>query len=68
MISVVVIWISLSFILALFAVIALVFEDILIQNLTNSVVIFSSLILGTLTTLGFYYTRYTEWNESENPS
>jgi len=65
-ISVVVFWISLSYILALFAIIALAFELIVYANLTNPIVIFSCLILGTIATIGFYYVRSVKWNEPEN--
>jgi len=66
MTAVVVIWIALSFILASFAVVAIIFEEILIQNLTNILVIISSLILGTMATICFYYTQSIEWTEADN--
>jgi hypothetical protein len=68
MTAVVVIWIALSFILASFAVVAIIFEEIFIQNLTNILVIISALILETMATIGFYYTQSIEWTAAENLS
>lgn len=66
--TVLITWIGLAYLLATLAVIAIPFQDIFIQNLTNTIVIGFAFLFGTIAIVAVYCVDYGRFQRLDRSS